>query len=47
LFLPFNEISTNSNASHLEWRAGMSHIILKVGQPKIISAHIYEQNILM
>ena len=29
-----------SIGSHLGWRVGVSHIILNVGQPKIISAQL-------
>ena len=43
-FLPFNEISTYIiNGSHLRWRGGMSHIVLKVGQPKISFVQFPEQ----
>jgi len=48
LFLSFNEIFTNSNASQLEWwTVGVSHIILKVDLPEIISADVSQQKILM
>ena len=40
IFLPFNKISPFSNGSHLEWRIGMSPIILKVDQPKIMLANV-------
>ena len=32
-FWPFEEISIFSNSSHLEWRAGLSDIILKGTHP--------------
>ena len=40
------KISIDSNDSHLGWK-GVSHIILKVGQSNIISAHVYEQKIFL
>jgi hypothetical protein len=33
-FWPFEEISIFSNSGHLEWRAGLSNIILKGGGMK-------------
>jgi hypothetical protein len=37
-FWPFEEISIFSNGGHLEWRAGMSDIILKGTHPGTIPA---------
>ena len=37
-FWPFEEISIFSNSSHLEWRAGLSDIILKGTHPGTIPA---------
>ena len=43
---PFSKISTYSDGSHLGWRVGLSHLILKVGQLKILSAQVSEQKII-
>ena len=44
--LPLSKISTYSDGSHLGWRVGLSHLILKVDQLKILSAQVSEQKII-
>ena len=43
---PLCKISTYSDGSHLGWRVGLSHLILKVDQLKILSAQVSEQKII-
>jgi hypothetical protein len=43
---PHCKISTYSDGSHLGWRVGLSHLILKVDQLKILSTQVSERKII-